>query len=91
MDFLSDELLALAFLAETEPLVGDELVGRETIVQLDHLHVPRSEPGLLVHRLRRALRHSHADEADAAARELAQAGGVVIRFRSGVTKVHYGE
>ena len=33
-----------------------------------------------------SLRH-----ADAEARAAAVAGGVVIRFRSGVTKVHYGE
>jgi hypothetical protein len=45
---------ALAFLAETERLVRDELVRAEAVVQLDDLDVLRAEPGLLVDLVGRA-------------------------------------
>ena len=34
-----DQLVALALLGEPERLVGDQLVGREAVVQLAHVHV----------------------------------------------------
>src|SRR3990172_10664187 len=42
------ELAALALGAEAEPFVGDELVAREAVVQLHHVHFLRAETRLLV-------------------------------------------
>src|SRR3990172_411328 len=63
---LVDEVAALALAAEDERLVGDHLVRREAVVQLDHVHVLRPQAGLLVHPLRRQPRHLAADQGDRA-------------------------
>src|SRR6185369_5133399 len=63
-----DQIAALPFGTEAEALVRDELVRREAVVELDHLHVLRPEARLLVDLLRRRARHVLADQLDAALR-----------------------
>src|SRR5437867_25809 len=52
-----DQLAALAGLTQAEPLVGDQLVGREAIVQLDDVDVLRANARLLVDLLGGLARH----------------------------------
>jgi hypothetical protein len=48
-----DEVLGLAFLAQAERLVRQQLVRREAVVQLDDIDVIGADAGLLVQLLRR--------------------------------------
>ena len=60
---VGDEARALAFRAQAERLVGDELVLREAVVQLDDVDVVGADAGLLVHlRAAAARRHVAADD-----------------------------
>src|SRR5450432_640695 len=61
-----DELLGLALTAEAESFVGDDLVGREAVVELADLHVGRPEARLLVDLLRGIHRQVVADHLDQA-------------------------
>src|SRR6185369_11609027 len=77
---LLDETARLALAAEAEALVGDELVRREAIVQLDDLHVLRTEPALLVDLLGGLLGEVLADHLD---HGLLEARRVIGRHRHG--------
>ena len=44
-----NELTSLANGAQSKGLVGDELVGREAVVQLHNLHVLRGDSSIFVH------------------------------------------
>jgi len=59
-----DELLRLAFLAQAERLVREELVRGEAVVELDDLDLVGADAGLLVDLLRAGLRHVVADHLD---------------------------
>jgi hypothetical protein len=52
-----DKLARFALLAQTQGLVRDQLVSREAIVQLHHLHIVGRQARLRVHRVRRRLGH----------------------------------
>lgn len=57
-------LSGLSDLAQPKRLVGDELVGAEAIVQLDHLHIARLQTGLVERLARRQLAHLVAHDLD---------------------------
>ncbi len=73
-----DKLLGLAFLAQPEALVRQDLVRSKAVVELADLHVLRPEPSLLVDLLRGVYGHVVADHLDHA---LLEAGRVVRRHR----------
>lgn len=68
----ADQLVGLPRLAQAERVEGDQLVGREAVVELDDADVGRPDPGFLQGGLRRLLRHVEADQVDGAAREQAR-------------------
>ena len=60
-----DQLVALALGGEAERLVGDQLVGREAVVELAHVDLVGRDAGLLVGLVGGLLRHVVADDPDA--------------------------
>ena len=72
--------VALALLGQPERLVGDQLVGAEAVVQLDHVDVVGPEPRLVVGLLGGALRHVGADDLDRARSSKVEGMSVTIAW-----------